>query len=189
MKYFGIGAHKTGTTSLLEAFKILKYKCHDEYDAYKLWLDYIEGYYNTLKWASQDSTMEFYQDSPWNLQDFYKKLYFWNPKSKFILTLRDSESWFKSFCNWNGNRTNMWWHSPWTHRNLYLNNQNTILPYKDQYISIYENRNQEIIEFFKNKPNQLLIINSHDSNKWEKLCKFTNNSIPNIPYPHKNQSK
>jgi hypothetical protein len=187
MKYFGIGAHKTGTTSLEAAFKILKYNCHNEYDSHKLILDYVEEYYSTLKWTSQHSDVQFYQDSPWNFKDFYKKLYFWNPKAKFILTIRNSESWFESLCNWNKNRTNKWWFSSWIHRNEYLNDTNTIFNHKDQYISIYENRNKEIKEFFKDKPNQLLILNLEDNNKWVTLCNFTKDEIPNVSYPYKNK--
>lgn len=189
MKYFGIGAHKTGTTSLNEAFKFLGYNCHHEYDSEKLVLDYIDNYTFQLQWTSQHPEVNFYQDSPWNFGDFYKKLYFWNPDAKFILTVRNSKEWFNSLCNWNKNRTNKWWISMWFHRSEYLNIHPEILPHKNQYISIYEHRNYQIQEFFKNKPNQLLVLNLEDDNKWEKLCNFTNDPIPKIDYPYKNKKQ
>jgi len=188
-KYFGVGAHKTGTSSLLQAFKTLKYNCHTDFDSERLLPDYIDQYFSSIQWASKESTVHFYQDSPWNIGNFYKKLYFWNPQSKFILTIRDSEDWFNSLCRWNQNQTNIHPFGSWLHRTEYYNSNIDILPYKDTYISRYEYRNNQIISFFKDKPDQLLILDTKDENKWEKLCKFTGDFIPTTPYPHKNLNK
>lgn len=188
MKYFGIGAHKTGTTSLLNAFYRLGYTVHSEDYAYKnLWPDYIDNHFDEIEWTATEPSVQFYQDSPWNLGNLYQKLYFWSPKSKFILTIRDSEEWFNSLCKWNKNRTNFQVFGRVFHRTEYSNRHIDILPYKDTYISRYEHRNNQIKSFFKDKPGQLLILDTKDKNKWEKLCKFTGDPIPSVPYPHSNK--
>lgn len=53
---------------------------------------------------------------------------------------------------------------------------------------IYEKRNSDIIEFFSNTQN-LLIMDLEKGDSWEKLCTFLNHDIPNEPFPHLNKTK
>ena len=52
----------------------------------------------------------------------------------------------------------------------------------------YEDRNKEIIEYFKDS-NNLLIIDLEKNEGWEKLCNFLNIKVPNKEFPHENKTK
>jgi len=74
------------------------------------------------------------------------------------------------------------------HGNLYDNKENSFDRLKDQYIQIYEKRNQDIVEFFADKPGSLLVV---DWNKhgWQEICSFLDKEIPNIKFPHANRGR
>jgi hypothetical protein len=52
-----------------------------------------------------------------------------------------------------------------------------------------ENRNKEIIDYFKFDNTKLLVMDIIKGDGWEKLCKFLDKPIPNRPFPHKNIGK
>ena len=56
-------------------------------------------------------------------------------------------------------------------------------------IKEYEERNKEIIEYFKDKPNQLLVLDIIKGEGWENLCTFLGKDIPDVPFPHENIGK
>ena len=94
------------------------------------------------------------------------------PNSKYILTIRDSDSLIKS------NR-NFYKNSPWEGLSEPL----------EEGIKEYEKRNKQIIQYFKNRPSQLLILDIVKGDNWEHLCKFLDKPIPKKPFPHKNIGK
>jgi hypothetical protein len=53
-------------------------------------------------------------------------------------------------------------------------------------IQEFEEHNKQVIEYFKNSPSQLLVMNIIEGDGWNKLCNFLNKPIPNKPFPHKN---
>ena len=53
----------------------------------------------------------------------------------------------------------------------------------------YRKHEKEIIEFFKDKPEQLLIFSVVDGDDWGKLCKFLNKRNPNRDFPNINELK
>ena len=100
----------------------------------------------------------------------FKKLYFKYPKSKFILTIRkNEEEWFDSLVRHSKRH-------PSTKQRLKVyghydpNESNKI-----DHITIYNNHNTDVQNFFKeNNPDRLLVISTDDSNKEEKIYKFIN---------------
>merc|ERR1711998_703340 len=46
------------------------------------------------------SHFQFYQDAPYCIEPFYKSAASFYPSAKFILTVRDSQSWWTSIKNW-----------------------------------------------------------------------------------------
>lgn len=57
---------------------------------------------------------------------------------------------------------------------------------EEVYANKYERHNAEVREYFKDRPNDLLILPLETTNKWEKLCYFLGKPIPEIKYPHAN---
>lgn len=89
-KVFCIGFHKTGTTSLGLALRELGYSVtgpngirdpNISQNVYDMAFRIVEQY-------------DAFQDNPWPI--LYRELDDRYPKSKFILTLRSSESWIRS---------------------------------------------------------------------------------------------
>lgn len=174
-KIFCIGFHKTGTTSLGKALKILGYKVKGPFGVY----DKDIGKNALQKAKSYVSKFDAFQDNPWSI--IYKELDEAFSKSKFILSIRDSNSWIKSQINYFGTaETEMrkWIYgfgSPVNHENIYIDR--------------YENHNKSVLNHFKNRPDDILVMNlDHDFN-WSTLCGFLNISdIPDSPFPYLNKS-
>ena len=97
-KCFGIGANKTGTTSLNTICKGLYGMRSDQMLGEACIDEVLNGNYSTLK--QHLNNHDFHQDLPASLNHYYIALDILFPNSKFILTLRDSNSWFKSFLDY-----------------------------------------------------------------------------------------
>ena len=89
-KVFGLGFHKTGTSTLAAALHKLGYSvCGQQNDhAQKMISGDIDFFIQMAK--SYDA----FEDDPWHL--IYKEMDEAFPKSKFILTYRDTDKWYKS---------------------------------------------------------------------------------------------
>jgi hypothetical protein len=165
-KVFCIGDVKTGTNSLYKALRILGYRTVRNLDP---WAWYEEGWELYIK-KLEKYKYDAYVDFPLGEGDLYQKIDKAIPNSKFILTLRDKYSFEKSYVNY-------FRHSPFE----------TKSPQElEQRIQKFEQRNKQVIEYFKDRPSQLLVMNIFEGDGWNKLCNFLNKSIPNKPFPHKN---
>ena len=47
-----------------------------------------------------------------------------------------------------------------------------------------EGHNKEVREYFKDRPNDLLVMNICAGDGWEKLCPFLDKNIPAGPFPY-----
>lgn len=177
MKIFGIGLSKTGTTSLTKALEILGYEAiHNpsyllNIDGGTLSLDYNEvDRYDAL--------------TDIQMAKFYKELDSRYPGSKFILTTREVKSWLASCKN---------------HFNQYRTTSekvkalDTAMYGTDMFVSeklekVYFQHYNEVVEYFKGRNNDLLIIDILENDKWQKLCDFLNKPIPNESYPMRNKA-
>lgn len=173
-KVFCIGYQKTGTTSLHVALKILGYNvCGFRED---LVHEIISRRYDKV-WAVVD-TYEAFEDHPW--PNLFKELDIRYPGSKFILTLRNEENWYRSCLKY-------FKHPHFVSRWLY----GVEVPegHKDKYLKTYNHHNNTVIKYFVNRPNDLLIMSLEDGGGWAQLCSFLNCSIPKAGFPHANNSK
>lgn len=162
-KIFGIGLSKTGTTSLARALKMLGYK------TYHFPKD-LEG------------ALEHYQaltDTP--IARAYKDLDQQYPNSKFILTIRDVESWLKSmkahFATYPRETREGWILE--LRRDLYHSENFDPALMKDAFLQ----HNESVRSHFKTRPRDLLIINIIEGKGWELLCPFLSKSIPDTLFP------
>ena len=200
-KVFGIGFSKTGTTSLEQALTILGYNVckgrqdlkHNDYLA-ALYVNkaYDEIYRLTKYWNA-------FADGPWGGSDLYKKLYEWYPDAKFILTIRDPESWYNSYIRMvtkfteNRDLENAWddFHAHGRYGSVYFFKHvfqiGTLAGNKDKIIGYFEKTNNDIKAFFKEKRN-FLELNIIGGEGWEKLCDFLSHEIPQVDFPDVNKS-
>ena len=203
-KFFCIGANKTGTTSLEKAFKELGFIVGNQRKAELLSLECIaENYQSLLNYCK---TAEVFQDVPFSFLDTYKLLDIHFPNSKFILTVRDSsEQWYQSLTKFHAKRFGdikmVSWEEvkkidyvskEWVYKirqHVYgLTDNDT--PYdKEKLITYYEKRNQEIIDYFKDRPNDLLVINLSESNTYQKFCQFINVKSDKNTFPWENKTE
>lgn len=186
-RIFGIGMHKTGTTSLHHALTILGYdSAHwkSVHWAKKIWDEMIEtGKSPTLEKSYAIS------DLPMCL--LYKELDEAYPGSKFILTLRDEKSWIESVRkHWGINNPfrAQWSRDAFTnqiHRELYGQTEFDA----NLFISRYRRHNAEVREYFRARPRDLLVLDVDDGAGWYELCGFLRKPVPSMPYPRRNQSQ
>ncbi len=170
-KIFCIGYSKTGTTSLYAALKILGYR------TLRIpfgWIYANKGPRQYLQ-ALQRCNFDAFIDYPLWGKGVYQIIDNAFPDSKFILTVRDNESFAKSFVN----------HFKGSGSDLTVTTDDEL----QQLLREYETHNAEVQAHFTKKPSRLLIMNVIDGDGWEKLCPFLDKPIPSKPFPHKNKGK
>lgn len=178
-KTFGIGWAKTGTTTLGKCFEILG----SDHQSQDLSLVHDLGKNDFLKILEVARRKETFEDWPWIL--FYKEFYAEFPGSKFVLTTRDPEKWILSYKNMLSNQGRA---------SRQLNKIRTALyqlPFpnvsEEELIARYKRHNDEVISYFQNKPDSLLVINWEQGDGWDELCSFLDLDIPDQPFPHSNK--
>lgn len=172
-KVFGIGFHKTETTSLARAITILGYNvtgpnCVTDPDIGQ----------NILKIASELAEQyDAFQDNPWPI--IFREMDQRYPRSKFILTLRPTEKWIQSQVAHFGTST--------TPMREWIYGVGCPQGNEDVYIARYEKHNAEVLEYFKDRPDDLLVLKITEGEGFEKLCPFLNKEIPDIAFPNVNK--
>jgi len=170
MKVFGIGVAKTGTTSLTEALKILGYSAIHSTEIYRL--------YDEVNAATDTS-----------IAVRYKELDIIFPNSKFILTTRDLNDWLASF---EAHARKLViddldlyrrFEFSWIRAKLFGKVQFD----KDLFAQGYKRHYQDVNDYFRNRPQDILILNICDGEGWPKLCSFLNKPIPSVPFPNLNK--
>lgn len=183
-RIFGIGMHKTATTSLHTALRILGFKSGHWQNAH-----WAKAIYQEMSGAGRSRTLEqFYALSDLPIPVLFRELDAAYPGSKFILTVRNEWVWLESVRrHWshehNKFRVN-WSVDPFTHkihRVLYGQKGFDAKIFIDR----YRQHNREVMEYFRDRPNDLLVIDMNlAAEKWEELCRFLDTEIPKVPYPH-----
>jgi uncharacterized damage-inducible protein DinB len=171
-KVFGIGFHKTATTSLAAAFYILGYNVTGYFGTY--YPDIGDHVYD-LAFDLADR-FDAAQDTPWPV--LYKELDERYPGSKFVLTIRPTDKWIDSVLEHFKNQ-----HIP-IHEWIY--GVRTAEGNEDVYIRRYEDHNREVQEYFKDRPDDLLVMDITHGDGWEKLCPFLGQPIPPFDFPAQN---
>lgn len=179
-KIFEIGVPKTGTTSLQFAYKILGFKAQSwNPGKYKRWKkEGIECLYRMIE------KFDAFEDGPWHNCD-YKILDQRYPNSKFIILERNNSDWIRSKEKhesplYNINKIELeFLIDDWiTDRDNYIKKS---IQYK-------ETKYKEIKEYFKDRPDDLLVMDICAGEGWEKLCPFLGLPIPSEPFPIRNRA-
>ncbi|SDS25082.1 sulfotransferase [Christiangramia echinicola] len=202
-KIFGIGANKTGSTSLKIAVKDFGFTIGDQREAERL----------CTKWAYRDFgkiikycySAQFFQDIPFSLPFSYVALDHAFKNSKFILTIRDdSEQWYNSITKFHGNKWGVNGRTPtmqdlkkadyygignpWIFNRLMFNTPENDPYNKKILIDFYENHNQSVMEYFRHRPDDLIIINVAKNEDYNRLCNFLGVKSDEYKFPWRKKS-
>lgn len=174
-KVICIGMHKTGTSSiglaLIELGYIVLGARVDLADA--LLKENIEVAFNV---AEPYSAL---QDVPWAL--LYKELDKEFPNSKFILTERDEKKWLNSVLNHFGEK----------HFNIHkwIYGRGIAKGNEELYLNKYREHNKEVKKYFKDRPEDFIIVSFANGDGWKEICNFLGHSAPNIKFPIANKGR
>jgi len=172
-RVWGIGLPRTGTASLCESLKILGYDC-----------------VHYPKYLARAEKHQAAVDTP--IPIFYKELSEKYPSSKFILTVRDKESWLLSAQK--ASKRFRWAGLSPTKRcgpevySAHIELFGTLAFDKEKMSVGYDRHYQKVLDYFSNSHN-LLIYNLCGGDGWKPLCKFLNKPIPEVDAPHRNKIK
>jgi len=180
-RIFGIGMHKTGTTSLYEALNILGYDA-----AHWTTPRWARNIWEEMRTHGKSVTLEKHEaitDFPIGLM--YQQLDVSYPRSKFILTLRDEGEWLESVRRHFGEENR--WRSTWdndafTHR-LHTEVYGRKRFDADVMLARYRRHTAEVLAYFKDRPADLLVM---EEPSWARLCPFLGLPVPVLPYPKAN---
>lgn len=198
-KIFCIGLNKTGTTSVKYALEELNYVVGNETEAKKLLTPWLKRNFNPI--IQYCKTAQAFQDSPFSFPYTYIILDYAFPGSKFILTVRDdAEEWYNSITRFhaklwgNGkiptksNLLNAKKGRPWiVNQELFKTpgddpyNKSILMNFYNQYIT-------EVKDYFKNRPNDLLVINLKEEKSYKNFCEFLGCNPIKERFPWKNKT-
>ncbi len=191
---FGIGWNRTGTRTLYNCLNILDVKCAHWDGSKHLCLSWVNQNWDEFQQFIVKSECQGFADAPWCFPDLYIHLFNLLPDSKFILTIRDSESWVNSYKNlyekqFKDNKnlkvlpiiSNSEEYG-WIHLMLFQGST-LITGNEEKYKAIYEQHNNNVIEFFSDKPGKLLVIDWQQNPEWDEICEFLNKDIPKDKIP------
>ena len=173
-KVFGIGFHKTGTSSLGTALTLLGYRVAG---VQGIWDPNIASKVHEIAFSVADQ-FDAFQDNPWPV--LYRELDKRYPGSKFILTLRSTQEWIASVVQHFGSET-----SPMREWIYGVGNP---LGNESIYVSRYETHNMQVIDYFKERPGSLLQMHITEGDGWRELCPFLELEMPDCEFPDVNKA-
>ena len=185
-KVFGIGLMNTGTQSLTEALNILGIKTvHYPRD--------METFKCLLRGTLELPILKEFDgitDTP--VVPFYKQFDRIYPNSKFILTVRDLETWLERTKRHmggfeHGKPSLEGYQSSifhWGRIAVY----GTVCWNREIFRTTYTDHLNICEEYFKGR-DDLLIMDICGGDGWEVLCPFLDKEIPDVPFPHIGKGK
>lgn len=184
-RIFGIGMHKTATTSLYLALRELGFD-----SAHWLSAKWAKTIWREMTSAGKSLTLEQHyamSDLPFSL--LMRRLDEAYPGSKFILTMLSEEAWIKAVeLHWDPSHNPYrggWDSDPFTNR------VHSILYGRPDFdretmLARYRHHNMDVLAYFAGRPDDLLVMNMSEGAGWKELCRFLGKPIPGGPYPHGN---
>ena len=197
-KVFGIGANKTGSTSLKQVFEIIGLNVGPQRRGEVASMDVSKGNLAPLK--AYIERYDAFQDVPFSSKSTYAQIDALFPNSKFILTYRDSDSWFESFLNYHKKvlqcdpskvrptlsdfegkdflypgfrQFKFEWE--WVlaiDSELGAHRDWNLAFDKQHFVKLYEQRNEMIVRHFSERPKDLLVIDISKEKNTQKILNF-----------------
>jgi hypothetical protein len=164
-RVWNIGLPRTGTMTFCEALTILGYTKVQHNPRFEHLAD--------LQAASDAGCIL-----------YYKYLDYKYPGSKFVLTTRDLSSWIAS-------AEFIYTKYPATDKDIAILRRMHIYESvtfdRQKFIDAYHRHYADVRRYFKDRPDDLLVMNFIEGDGWEILCPFLELPIPEVPFPHKNK--
>jgi len=201
-KVFCVGRNKTGTTSLGDVMTRLGYRAGDQPKAELLLEEWARGDYDAIERLCR--RRDFFQDIPFSLAGTFQAMDRAFPKSRFILTVRsNAEEWYESLLRFHTKfvgagrlptaedlrafeyRTPGWL---WRTQELVYGVDEGTLYDRDLYVRHYEQHNESVRSYFRDRPRDLLELDLSQSDALGKLCDFLGRSSQGMTMPHLNRS-
>lgn len=180
-KVFGLGLHKTGTSTLAECLRILGYSVCPEDMAHRPGKQAVKGEYAGC--LSLAAGYDAFLDSPWNYPDMYLLCAVAYPGAKFILTVRDRHKWFDSLMRWVASEHS---ESGATALQETLGCEATTENRAHAQIA-YLDHIDRVIAYFDAIPgdhDRLLVVDWTTGHEWIKVCEFLGEPVPDVRFPH-----
>lgn len=180
-KVFGIGFHKTGTTSLGRALRILGYRIQKGFNFNRPGKRVVIEPPVTLE-KVRDVAFRMvprysaFEDNPWPL--LFRDLDAAFPGSRFILTTRDADRWIRSAARYFGTKTNGMFEL------IYGRKKFCLAGNEEHARARFERHNREVLEHFSGREQDLLVWKLEAEANWETLCGFLDCPIPRAAFPH-----
>lgn len=168
-KVFCIGLGKTGTTSLKEALKILGYR------TIRLPIDW-------------KGITDFDAALPGVSAAMYRELDIEYPGSKFILTLRGVEGWLKSIKRDMERKQGVRRGRAQERAQLLEMLYGTSSFDSDRFRLAFQEHKKDVLAYFKDRPDDLLVLDVTQHSDWDNLCEFLNVAVPEEPFPFANKA-
>lgn len=169
-KIWGLGLSRTGTTTLTYLLNQIGY--------------------NHIHYPTDDEMMSFNNDGASDIPVIpkYKKLDAQFPNSKFILTTRDKEKWLKSMSTYLERKRN--WNQSTRQVNIRIDVYKEPFFVYEVYDRVFDEHERKVKEYFKNRPESLLILNIVDGvDKPQRLFDFLGVDAKMDEFPHRNELK
>lgn len=198
-KVFVIGFNKTGTTSVHEAMRELDMIVGQQRRAELLMKDVVNGKYDSL--INYCKSAEAFQDVPFSKPGIFKVVDKAFPGSKFVLTVRDSpEQWFNSILKFqskmkgDGNiptlddyKNDTYVYKGWAYM-VHTWTYGTDLFNEEKYKQVYQQHIDDVKAYFKDRPDDLLVINVAKPESYKQFCAFTGQTPKRASFDWKNKT-
>lgn len=178
-KVFGIGFHKTGTTSLAAALRELGYTTCDGAGALRAAFGHAEMM-RLLRGHLLEPIMQVaerydgFTDNPWFM--LYRDLDHRFPGSKFILTVRDEQRWLASAMRYFGGTE--------SDLRTWIYGAGSPVGREEHWLARYRRHVDEVQVYFSRRADQLLVVDWEQGSGWEDLRRFLGRTPPPRPFPH-----
>ena len=187
-RIFGIGMHKTATTSLYHALGILGYDSAHWKSAH-----WAKAIWREMRRFGKSPTLERnYALCNLPITLLFRELDAAYPGSKFILTTREENGWAETVeKHWRAeiNPYRAGWDTDaFSHRVHKILYGRTDFD-RETMLARYRRHNQEVLEYFRYRREDLLVMDMNlgwpleGPAQWYPLCGFLDKPIPKVPYP------
>lgn len=173
-KVFGIGLSRTGTSSLTEALRLMGY--------------------SSIHWPRSWNDIDSHEAATdITVSCRYQELDVRYPGSKFILTVRELQSWIRS-CLFHYRHEIKYSDLPEPDRSFAWGAERRVYgPFggvdldADGFALAYKRHLRQVQRYFSQRSSDLLIFDILSGEGWEKIGSFLGRATPRFPFPHLNQ--
>jgi hypothetical protein len=201
-KVFCVGRNKTGTTSMARALREMGYVVGIQSLAERLIDDCARRDFRRLFLYCH--TAQAFQDMPFGMPFTFQALDRRFPRSKFVLTVRDSpEQWYASLTRFHmalfggqrlptaaDLRAAAYVRPGWAYNafRLAYGTPDDDLYNRDVLIAGYLSHNQSVTDYFQHRPGDLLVLNVAQPDAYDRLCRFLGRPCTGRAFPHENRT-